>query len=48
MELCFNTHDMHNFNLLKFIKFAMTDRPRLLFEEFHEPHLSLQNYHTRY
>ena len=24
----------------------MNDRPRL-FEEFYEPHLSLQNYHTR-
>ena len=37
---------MYNYNLPKFIRFTMNDRPRL-FEEFYEPHLSLQNDHTR-
>ena len=39
-------YDVYSYNLLKFIRFAMNDRPKL-FEEFYEPHLSLQNYHTR-
>ena len=38
-------HDVYNYNLLKFIGFAMNDRSRL-FEEFYEPNLYLQNYHT--
>ena len=32
--------------MLKLIRFAMNNRPKL-FEEFYEPHLSLQNDHTR-
>ena len=37
---------VYNYNLLRFIRFAMDDRP-MLFEQFYEPHLSLQNYYTR-
>ena len=39
-------HDLYNYDLLKYIRFAMNDRPKL-FEELYEPHLSLQNYYTR-
>ena len=44
--VCLRLHDVHNYYLLKFIRFTMNDRTKL-FEEFHELHLSLQNYHTR-
>ena len=39
-------HDACNSNLLKCIRFAMNDRPKL-FEEFYEPQIYLYNYHTR-
>ena len=39
-------YDVYNYNLLIFIIFAMNNRSKL-FEEFFEPHLSLQNYHAR-
>ena len=39
-------HDVYNFNLHKFIKFAMNERPKL-FEEYYELHFVLQYYHTR-
>ena len=39
-------HEVYNYNFLKFVRFAMNDKPKL-FEEFDEPHLSLQYYHAR-
>ena len=47
IELCLlKLCDVYNYDLLKFIRFAMSDRPKL-FEEFYEPHLSRQNHHIR-
>ena len=37
---------MYNNDFLKFIRFAMNDKP-MLFEEFYELTLFLQNYYTR-
>ena len=42
----FKLHGVYNYNLLKFIRFVMNYR-LTLFEEFYEPHLSLQNYHRK-
>ena len=39
-------YDVYNYNLLKFIRFAMNDRFQI-FEKISEPLLCLQNYYSR-
>ena len=47
MGILFFDTDVYNYYLPKLIIFSMNDRSKLI-EEFYEPHLFLQNYHTRY